>query len=74
MFISSVLPSQPLQSDIILDPTMPGFQTTHLKVPSDLRLHKLATIHCGSLARHLGHLEADQLVVVAARLRSLHGL
>jgi ribosomal protein L30/L7E len=35
-------------------------QSTHLKVVSALRLHKLATIHCSSLARHLDTLEASQ--------------
>src|SRR5437867_456855 len=33
-YISSVLPAQPLPSDLILDPTQPAFQTTNLKVPS----------------------------------------
>jgi hypothetical protein len=36
-YISSVLPAQPLPSDLILDPTQPAFQRTNLKVPSALR-------------------------------------
>lgn len=52
-YISSVLPADPLPSDLILDLARPEFQGTHLKVTSALRLHKLATIHCSSLARHL---------------------
>jgi hypothetical protein len=39
-----------------------------------LRLHKLATIHVSSLARHLGALDVDQQAVVAAKLRALLGL
>ena len=72
-YISSVLPSQPLPSDLILilDPAQPPFQTTNLKVPSALRLHKLATIHSSSLARHLGVLESAQQSVVAAKLKTL---
>ena len=70
-YISSVLPAQPLPSDVILDPTQPAFRTTNLKVPSALRLHKLATIHASSLARHLGVLEPDQRGVVAAKLKAL---
>lgn len=73
-YISSVLPAQPLSSDIILDPTQPAFRSTNLKVPSALRLHKLATIHASSLARHLGVLEVDQRSVVAAKLKVLLGL
>jgi mRNA interferase MazF len=63
--ISSVLPAQPLPSDLILDPVIPEFQGTHLKVVSALRLHKLATIHSSSLARHLGALESAQQAIVA---------
>ena len=73
-YISSVLPAQPLQSDLILDPTQPAFQTTNLKVPSALRLHKLATTHSSSLARRLGVLETAQGRVVAAKLKTLLGL
>src|SRR5712692_7126856 len=53
-YISSVVPGQLPPSDFIVDPAKPEFQSTHLKVVSALRLHKLATIHCSSLARHLG--------------------
>lgn len=73
-YISSVLPPQPLPSDLILDPTQPAFRSTNLKVPSALRLHKLATIHASSLARHLGVLDAKQRSVVAAKLKALLGL
>ena len=73
-YISSVLPSQPLPSDLILDPAQPPFQTTNLKVPSALRLHKLATIHSSSLARHLGVLQSDQQSAVRAKLKTLLGL
>ena len=37
-YISSVLPAQPLPSDLIVDPTASEFQGTHLKVPSAFRL------------------------------------
>ena len=58
--ISSVLPAEPLPSDLILDVATPAFQGTHFTVTSALRLHKLATIHCSSLARHLGALDSTQ--------------
>ena len=73
-YISSVLPAQPLPSDLIVDPSAPEFQGTHLKVPSALRLHKLATIHCSSLSRHLGRLESAEHAIVIGKLRSLLGL
>jgi mRNA interferase MazF len=35
-YVSSVLPAQPLSSDLSLDPAQPEFRTTNLKVPSAL--------------------------------------
>ena len=72
--ISSVLPAQPLPSDLILDPAQPAFQTTNLKVPSALRVHKLETIHSSSLVRHLGVLESAERSVVAEKLKTLLAL
>jgi len=68
-YISSVIPSQPLPSDLTIDPT--DLRSTNLKTLSALRLHKLATIHSSSLARYLGSLDAVTAAVVSAKLRSL---
>jgi mRNA interferase MazF len=62
-YISSVVPTRLLPSDLLLDPTVPGFRSTNLKTSSAVRLHKLATIHCSRLARFLG--------IVASKLREL---
>lgn len=70
-YISSVVPNEPLPSDLIVDPSKAEFHNTHLKVVSALRLHKLATLHCSSLARRLGELESSQRSVVGAKLRTL---
>ena len=72
-YISSVIPSQPLPSDLVLDPALPQFRSTHLKTTSALRLHKLATIHCTSLVRYLGHLETDAWLTVSEKLARLLG-
>jgi len=72
-YISSVIPSQLLPSDLILDPALPQFRSTHLKIISALRLHKLATLHCTSLVRYLGHLEADTRLMVSQKLANLLG-
>src|SRR5579872_6016568 len=58
-YISSVVPTQTLPSDLLIDPTKAEFKTTHLKTISALRLHKLATIHTSSLARYLGALDTS---------------
>lgn len=73
-YISSVVPAQFLASDLLVDPAKPEFRNTHLKVVSALRLHKLATIHCSSLARYLGALDPPQQAEVAAKLKVLLGL
>lgn len=72
-YISSVIPSQLLASDLILDPVLPQFHSTNLKTVSALRLHKLATIHCASLARYLGYLETDAWRAAAQKLMDLLG-
>jgi mRNA interferase MazF len=70
-YISSVTPAQPLPSDLVLDPSKPEYQSTHLKTTSVLRLHKLATIHCSSLARLLGSLDSSGMNVVTTKLKGL---
>src|SRR5712692_7900435 len=70
-YISSAIPAQLLPSDILLDPNKPEFRTTHLKTVSTLRLHKLATIHCSSLARYLGAIDPSAQGTVASKLRDL---
>jgi len=72
-YISSVIPSQLLPSDLVLDPALPQFRSTNLKVASALRLHKLATIHCTSLVRYLGYLETDAWRTVTPKLTRLLG-
>jgi len=70
-YISSVVPAQLLPSDMLLDPGKPEFRSTHLKVISALRMHKLATIHGSSLARYLGAIEPSAQETVARKLRDL---
>jgi mRNA interferase MazF len=73
-YISSVIPSQLLPSDIILDPSRPEHAGTHLKTASVVRLHKLATIHQRNMTRFLGTLSASTIREVEARLRALLNL
>ena len=70
-YISSVIPPQLLQSDIPIDPAEQEFHSTHLKTVSVLRLHKLATIHCSSLARYLGTIAPFTQSLVVNKLREL---
>ena len=70
-YISSVMPTQLLSSDLVIDPSKPEFHPTYLKTISALRLHKLATLHYSSLARRLGVIDSATSTVVANKLRSL---
>jgi mRNA-degrading endonuclease toxin of MazEF toxin-antitoxin module len=68
-YISSLVPGRLLPSDLILDPTVPEYRSTNLKTISTLRLHKLATIHCSSLARYLGVLNPAAYATVTSKLK-----
>lgn len=70
-YISSIIPTPLLPSDIILDPVTADHASTNLKTTSVVRLHKLATIHSRSLARHLGSLSPITTSEVDAKLRTL---
>ena len=72
--ISSVRPTTPLPSDILLDPTQAQHAGTNLKTISVLRLHKLATIHVTSLKRHLGALPNATLDTVSEKLKAMLGV
>jgi len=73
-YISSVVPSTLLPTDVLVDPTRPEFQSTNLNTVPLLRLHKLATIHARSIVRALGKLDPSHQEAVAAMLRQLLGL
>jgi len=73
-YISSVMPSTLLPSDVVLDPTIPKDRATHLKTTSVLRLHKLATIHTISVRRYLGKISAKTESEVCTKLRVLLSL
>lgn len=73
-YISSVIPTQLLPSDLLIDPGSPEFETTNLKTISTLRLHKLATIHTSSLARYLGSLDNSSRSIIAIKLKHLLAL
>lgn len=73
-YISSVVPSALLPSDILLDLHQPETQATNLKVTSVLRLHKLATIHGTSVRRYLGKVSTTVEGEAKVKLRVLLNL
>ena len=73
-YISSVMPSQLLPSDLILDPATSDHASTNLKTKSVARLHKLATIHSRNVVRHLGTLSPTMASEVDETLRTFLSL
>lgn len=55
-FITSRIPSDLLESDIVVESTQPDFSSTGLHVPSTVRLHRLMTLPIGLIQRELGEL------------------
>jgi mRNA interferase MazF len=73
-YISSVMPTLLLPSDVVLDPSTAEHQSTNLKSRSALRLHKLATIHASAIVRRLGSVSPTIAAEVDQKLRALLNL
>jgi mRNA interferase MazF len=73
-FISSRVPTQLIESDLVLDQADPQAVGTGLKVRSVLRLHRLMTVSESLIRRELGRLPASLQQEVDDRLRRLLGL
>ena len=70
-YISSVMPSPLLPSNVILDPATADQASTNLKTKTVVRLHKLATIHSRNVVRHLGSLSPTTAAEVDDKLHTL---
>jgi mRNA interferase MazF len=73
-YMRSVIPPSLLPTDILIDPNQPQHSGTGLKQVTLLRLHKLATIHDGDIARHLGQVSATTWSDVERKLKLLLNL
>ena len=73
-FITSRIPADLMETDIVLDTSQSDFVTTGLRVSSTLRLHRLMTASTSLILRELGELSPDVQAQVADKLRELFGL
>jgi len=55
-FITSQIPTDLLESDLVIDSRYTGFAETGLRAPSTLQLHRLMTITSSMIRRELGEL------------------
>jgi len=73
-FITSRIPTDLLESELVLDSSQTNFATTGLRVSSTLRLHRLMTVTTALIRRELGELSPRMQAEVADKLRRLFGL
>lgn len=73
-FLTSTMPTDPLDSDIIIDSDSVDFPSTGLLVTSTLRLHRLMTISSDLILRELGLLPMSLKQHVEEKLVALFQL
>jgi mRNA interferase MazF len=73
-FITSRIPADILDTDLVLDASRADFASTGLRVSSTLRLHRLMTAATSLIRREMGELSSGMQTEVANRLRKLFGL
>ena len=73
-FITSRIPNDLLETDVVLDSKSTDFDITGLRVSSTLRLHRLMTVTTVLIKRELGELSPEMRVEVVGKLRKLFGL
>ncbi len=73
-YMTSIMPSPLLPTDIVIDPADADHAETKLKQVSIVRLHKIATIHKADLARFIGKVSTNTWTEVETKLRLLLSL
>jgi mRNA interferase MazF len=73
-FITSRIPADLLDTDLVLDSSRADFALTGLRGSSTLRLHRLMTVTAALIQREMGELSPGMQAEVANRLRKLFGL
>ena len=73
-FITSRIPQDLLETDLVLKAHQADFVLTGLKVTSTLRLHRLMTVTTSLIRRELGELPHSMNAEADKRLRKLFGL
>ncbi len=73
-FITSQIPSDLLETDVVIDSRREDFAVTGLRVTSTIRLHRLMTIPTTLIQRELGELSPQLQAEVSEKLRKLFSL
>lgn len=72
-FITSRVPADLTDTDIVLDADEADFVLTGLQVSSALGLHRLMTVTSSTIVRELGRIPPERLDDTTTRLRRLFG-
>ena len=73
-FITSQMPEELLETDVVLSTERPGYVETGLRLPSVLRLHRMMTVSTSLIQRELGVLSSEMQTEVDEKLRRLFTL
>lgn len=73
-FITSRIPSELLETDLVIDAGQADFSATGLRVSSTLQLHRLMTVATSMIHRELGSLSEALQLKADMRLRKLFRL
>ena len=73
-FITSKVPDDLLETDLLIASDDEGFETAGLRVSSTLRLHRLMTATSHIIRRELGQLSESQQANVQSKLKILFGM
>ena len=73
-FITSRVPTDLADSDLILETSHPDFAQTGLRVSSTQRLHRMMTVTTTLIRRELGQLSPALQAEIAGKLRQLFAL
>jgi len=73
-FLSSQIPGDLLETDLVIDSRSEGFHATGLRVTSTLRLHRMMTITTRMILRELGAMPKELDKEVAKRIKTLFGV
>ncbi|MBN1666484.1 MAG: type II toxin-antitoxin system PemK/MazF family toxin [Anaerolineales bacterium] len=73
-FITSKVPEELLETDIVIAADDEDFEVSGLRVSSTLRLHRLMTATVNLIQRELGQLSMQKREVVKSKLKTLFDL
>ncbi len=70
-FITSRVPADLLETDLVLEPSLTNFGATGLRVASTIRIHRLVTLTTSFIKRELGELPTSVHGQISAKLEKL---